>query len=88
MAGFRETISAELPSGLVSKGDNTVEIRLPGGTEAAADIVYLDSIRLAYGFCSGRAGMIGCLISDIEPDRAFTVRRISTNASVAFCLEW
>jgi len=79
----RETISAELPSGLVSKGDNTVEIRLPGGTEAAADIVYLDSIRLAYASALD-AQSDRLLISDIEPDRAFTVRRISTNASVAF----
>jgi len=79
----RETISAELPSGLVSKGDNTVEIRLPGGTEAAADIVYLDSIRLAYASALD-AQNDRLLISDIEPDRAFTVRRISTNASVAF----
>jgi len=38
-----------LPEGLLKPGANSLSIELPGGTGAAADIVYLDYVELGFG---------------------------------------
>jgi hypothetical protein len=43
-----QTVTAEIPPGVLQTGGNTVEIDLTGETDAVIDIVYLDSLELAY----------------------------------------
>ncbi len=43
-----QVIETTVPADLINVGENTVTVRLPGGTPAAVDIVLLDSIELLY----------------------------------------
>jgi len=76
-------IRVELPAKMISTGPHQIEVRLPGGTDAPADLVYLDSVSLTYA-ATLRPANGRLLIDSIDPGRAFSVPGIDANDASAF----
>jgi hypothetical protein len=76
-------IRVELPAEMISTGQHEIEVRLPGGTDAPADLVYLDSVSLTYA-ATLRASGDRLLIDAIDPNRSFSVSGIDADNALAF----
>ncbi len=77
------SIRVELPADMISTGQHQIEVRLPGGTDAPADLVYLDSVSLTYA-ATLRSANGRLLIESIDPGRSFSVPGIDVNDAAAF----
>lgn len=44
----RRLIEVEIPPGVLTKGDNQIQIDLPGDLDASADVIYLDWMEIIY----------------------------------------
>jgi len=76
-------LRVKIPASDLTSGRQSVEVHLPGGTDAPFDLVYLDEISLTYA-ASLNASSGRVLIESIDPNRAFSVSNLDANSAMAF----